>query len=449
MGIAPLAFTGVSQYSNDFQQILNRAVQIAQIPVTRLQNKDSDVLQQKTLLAGLRTDVASLASSLQALGAIASSKALGASSSDPSVVSVSNTGATNPASYTINSITSLAAAASERTINGYADSNATPVSANGSLELTVGSQDYNFTLTNNSLVGLRDAINGLNAGVTASILTTGNGNYLMVSANTPGATTLKLTDDPGGANTALLTSTNQGSNAQFQLNGIPVNQNSNLVNSVVPGITFQLLNTTNTPVTLSLTSDRSQLSSALQSFVDSYNKVHVDLQQQTGPAAGLLSGDPVVTGLSQMLRELTSYTPGAGSIKSLADLGITFDTTGKAAFNQTTLNGLSDTQVSDAFSFLGSATTGLAAFSSQLAQYSDPVTGIIQAEQAGLDETDKSLQAQITTLTDRINLMQTTLSRRLAMADSLAAELESQQQALTASLQGLNLVLYGKNPNQQ
>jgi hypothetical protein len=48
MGIAPLAFTGVSQYSSDFQTILNRAVQVAQIPINLLQNKDSDLLQQKT-----------------------------------------------------------------------------------------------------------------------------------------------------------------------------------------------------------------------------------------------------------------------------------------------------------------------------------------------------------------------------------------------------------------
>jgi len=44
--------------------------------------------------------------------------------------------------------------------------------------------------------------------------------------------------------------------------------------------------------------------------------------------------------------------------------------------------------------------------------------------------------------------MQAGLSLRLSQADSIAAQLESQQKTITASIQGLNLVLYGKNPNQ-
>ena len=47
-------------------------------------------------------------------------------------------------------------------------------------------------------------------------------------------------DDPAGANTNLLTSTNQGSDAVFSLNGIPVTQPGNVVNSVIPGVTFTI-----------------------------------------------------------------------------------------------------------------------------------------------------------------------------------------------------------------
>ena len=210
-------------------------------------------------------------------------------------MSVTGGNATSAAAYTINSISSLATAASERTLTGYADSAATPVSSNGTVKLTVGSQNYQFTLTNNSLVGLRDKINALGAGVTASILTTGNGNYLSLSANAAGATTLTLTDDPAGAATALLTNTNQGSDALFKLNGIDVTQKSNLVNNVIPGVTFQLLATSNNPVTISLRTDRARLSSALQQFVSSLNTTRSDLRAQTGKDAGLLTGSTTVT----------------------------------------------------------------------------------------------------------------------------------------------------------
>lgn len=447
MSLTPLAFTGVSQFSTDFQTILNRAVKIAQFPITLLQNKTTDLIQQKTLLSGLNSSVATLASSLKSLGTIAAQQAVTASSSNPAVVSVTAAGANSPAVYTINSITSLATAASERSVASYADSASTPVSANGTLKLTVGAQNHQFTLTNNTLVGLRDKINSLGAGVTASILTTGSGNYLSISANAAGANTLTLSDDPDGASAALLTATNQGSDAVFSLNGINVTQKSNLVNSVIPGATFQLLAASAGAVTISLRSDRAQLSSALRQFVTDLNSVKAQVQAQTGKDAGLLTGSTVITGLKQIVRQITSYRVSSGSVKNLSDLGIAFDATGKATFDQAAFDSLGDTQITSGFQFLGSATQGFGGLSAALRQYSDPISGLIKIEQDGIDRVDRSLQDQIAALTDRIDTMQAGLAKRLAAADSLAAALEAQQKSVTASLQGLSFVLYGRNQN--
>jgi flagellar hook-associated protein 2 len=388
-----------------------------------------------------------LASSLKSLGTIAAQQALTAASSDPAAVSVIGSGAASPAAYTINSITSLATAASERSLSSYADSSATPVSSNGIVKLTVGVQNYQFTLTNNSLVGLRDKINSLGAGVTASILTTGNGNYLSLSANAAGATTLTLAEDPDGAATALLTNTNQGSDAKFKLNGIDVTQKSNLVNSVIPGATFQLLATSANPVTISLRTDRTQLASALRQFASDLDSVKAQVQAQTGKDAGLLSGSTVITGLKNIVRQITSYHGSSGSVKNLSDLGISFEANGKATFDQAAFDSLSDAQIANAFQFLGSATAGLGGFSAALRQYSDPISGLIKIEQDGIDRVDRSLQDQIAALTDRIDTMQAGLAKRLTAADSLAAALEAQQKSVTASLQGLSFVLYGRNQN--
>jgi flagellar capping protein FliD len=148
------------------------------------------------------------------------------------------------------------------------------------------------------------------------------------------------------------------------------------------------------------------------------------------------------------MRRIAAYQSSTGSIRSLSDLGIEFDTAGHASFDQTTFDQLTPSQIADAFKFIGSATSPLGGFSATLEQLSDPITGLIKAEHDGLTNTDQSIQSQMTTLTDRITAMQTNLAARLQKADALLAELQSQQQAITASLQGLNLVLYGKNPNQ-
>jgi hypothetical protein len=75
-----LSFTGISQFSNDFQTILNRAVAIAQLPVTALQNQQANILQEKQLSTSFETAVSALAASVMNLGALGASQAMGATS---------------------------------------------------------------------------------------------------------------------------------------------------------------------------------------------------------------------------------------------------------------------------------------------------------------------------------------------------------------------------------
>jgi hypothetical protein len=105
---------------------------------------------------------------------------------------------------------------------------------------------------------------------------------------------------------------------------------------------------------------------------------------------------------------------------------------------------MSSSELTDALNYVGSTTTGLGAFSGTFDQFSDPVTGLIQTEIASDKKSDANFQTQIDTTTDNINTMQQNLSTQIEQADTLESEYESQQSELTASLQGLDLVLYGK-----
>jgi flagellar hook-associated protein 2 len=445
-----VAFNGISQYSSDFQAILSKAVQVAQIPVTQLQTQDTTVLSQETALGTLNSAVSALATSLTNIGTLAATGSLGATSSNSSVVSVTDTGATSPATYTINSVTSVAAAASETSTGFYANSTTTPVSTTGTMTLVAGTQQIPIDMSasgHNNLTYLENQINAAGAGVTASILTTSTGNYLSVSANSTGATTLQLFDGTVATGTNILTGTNQGSDAVFQLNNINVDQPGNTVNDVIPGMTFNILAKSATPVTLSLTADPTQLSSDLQDFVTQYNALQTAVVAQTGPSGGALVGDTAVEQIQDAMRQMTSYTTATGTVQSLADLGVQFsDETGQLSFDQTTFAALNSTQISDGLKFIGSTATGFGAFSNTFTEFGDPVTGLIQAEQAGLKQTDTDLQSQISTLNTNIASMQTSLTAQLEAADAQQYELQDQQTSLSASLQGLSLVLYGKDP---
>ncbi|MGH9558436.1 MAG: flagellar filament capping protein FliD, partial [Bryobacteraceae bacterium] len=191
-----------------------------------------------------------------------------------------------------------------------------------------------------------------------------------------------------------------------------------------------------------------QLSSALQDFVTNYNSLEQNLQSQLGLNGGALAGDTVITQIRQTLQQMTSYTTSTGAIRSLSDLGIEFSDSGQASFNQTTFNSLSSAQIADGFTFIGSASSGLGGFSTQLTQYGDPISGLITDEQNGLKQTDQDMQNQIATLNTRIAAVQASLTKQFEAADAQQEILQEQQQALSASLQGLSLVLYGKNANQ-
>jgi flagellar capping protein FliD len=302
----PVTLNGVSQYSSDLQSLLNRAVQIAQIPMTRLQNRDSTVLQQKSSLVSLQSDVAALASSMQSLGKLAANQTCRPRAQIPTQSPAPAPHRRQPTRSTRSPRLPRRQAKPAFRVMPIRPS--TLVSSNGSMDLVVGSKTYNFTLATNNLVTLRDTIKTLNAGVTASILTTSGGNYLSISANCTGATTLQLIDDPSGSPTQWLTSGNQGANAQFKLSGIDVSEAGNTISDVIP-VTFTIRAGSSTPTILTLKSDPTQLSSALQDFASKYNQLQSDLHQQEGQAAGVLAGDTVVTQLQTTLRQIASWLP--------------------------------------------------------------------------------------------------------------------------------------------
>jgi len=450
MGIAPLVFTGVSSFSQDFQSILTRAVNIASIPLQQLQNDDSATLTKKSLLGTMQTTVGDLTDALSNLNTFVSSQSLGATSSNPSKATIAVSGTVSPGSYTISNITSLATAASEMSQSGYADPAATAVSANGSMRLVVGGKNYDFKLSNNSLNGLRDEINSLNAGVSANIIATDTGSYLTVTSNNTGSTTLQLIDDPGDgthANLQWLTNQNQGSNASFLLNGKQVTRTTNAITDVIPGATINLLGTTSDgeSINLNITTDRSQLSGALQTFVTKYNAVVGELDKHVGSNADLLLADPSVLGIQSLMRQTAGYQGTAGGpVSSLAALGISLDTNGQMSLDPSVISGLPDSSITGALSYVA----GLGTMSTQLGEYSDPITGIIHSEQDALTASDQQLQKQISDTTDRINIMQASLQSRLQAADAMLAQLQSQQQMLTASIQSLNPATFGQQQQQ-
>ena len=451
--LTPLTFTGVSQYASDFQSVLNRAVAIAQLPITALQNQESDISSEEQLASGIQSAVASLATTVTDLGTLGTNGGLTGSSTDTNLVQVDNTSMTSPGSFQISDIQSLASTASVSTTNGYANATSTAVSTTGTMQLVINGQGTTINLTGgqNNLNGLASAINGLNLGVTATVIDTGTGStpyYLSISANSTGANTIQLVDDPSGADKQIALSGTSGSDALFDVDGQSVTSKTNTISNVIPGMTFTLTGETSgsQSVTLSATADPTQISDQLQNLVTNYNALTQLLNAQIGPNAGLLTGNSMIGGINMALMGLLNYRgTGTSGVESLADLGIEMSDTGVMSFNQSTFNALTASQIDSAFTFLGSSTSGFGALANSLTAYSDPVTGSIAGQENEWQTDTTNINTQITNLTNQANQMQQTLDSELQSADEQIAALQSQQQELTASIQSLDFTSYGYN----
>lgn len=282
----------------------------------------------------------------------------------------------------------------------------------------------------NTLAGLRDAINAGSLEVTATIVNLSddldNPDFrLLVSNDKTGTTTLALKDS-GGAD--LLTSSNQGVDAVFTVNGVEVTNSGNTISDFAPGLALTIIG--DGSATVSASNDLSGTSSKLGDLAAAYNTVVGRIGVHVGENAGVLSGDVLIREAQNVLRSISSYT-GSGSVLSIADLGLELDDKGRMTFNaiKYSATGADFDAVKE---FLGTTTTGFTgAIRRTIVDLADPANGQIQTAISFIQSSDAALSAQITRLQERIDVQIAALEAQFAAADTLLAGLESQQDLLS------------------
>jgi flagellar hook-associated protein 2 len=204
-------FTGTSLYSSDFNQVINRAVQIASLPITQMQSDVTAMTSQATEMGTLSTLFTNLQTAISDLDTAVSTGSLSADVSDPTVLSATvSSGATIGSNYSVlvNSPGSATTALSNA--QGLAPSLVTdPTSqsissqANPTYTLTVdsadGPQTYTITPSSNDLSDLASAITSTSgADVTASVVNEGSSTApdyrLSLVSSDPDATSIQLND---------------------------------------------------------------------------------------------------------------------------------------------------------------------------------------------------------------------------------------------------------------
>ncbi len=428
-----ITFSGSSTFSSSFQQVLQRAVQIASLPLTQMQTTVSTLQSQQASLASLEATFSSLQNSIQNIGAALQSS-LTANVSNPNAVNASASASALPGTYTIqvDNLGSSTTDLSKAGLTTVTDPTTGNISSSSTFTLTVNGVNTTITPSGSSLESLATAINDSTAGVQATIVnlgsTTSPDYRLAITSNNLSADTIQLTDS---GNNSLLDTLQTGTNAQYKVNGIGTDiQSTSRQVTLAPGLTANLLQQTTSPVTISVSNDYSALQNTLSQFVTAYNSAVDALAQQRGQNAGPLSGNSIIYQLQNTLGSISQYSGVSGNVNTLASLGVTVDQTGHLSFDPTAFQNLNSTDVQN---FLGSTSSGgfLQAANNGLTQASDSTSGEIASSintVQGQITNENNLIAQEQT---RITDLQNNLTQQLSEADAAIATLQSQKTYFT------------------
>lgn len=359
----------------DVNSLVNQLVAAEGQPATRrLDIKEARLQAELTAWGTLKGALSTFQSSLAGLKNTTTFSKRAATVSDSTVLTASTTSAAKAGSYSLE-VSALAKAHSLSSSASFA--NVTDSVGTGTLTFRFGTwsgtpgsyafeqnaakaeKSITIDASNNTLAGLRDAINAQNFGVQASIVNDGSGYRLVLtSKDTGAANAMEISVGSGTGELANfnftaasrndadpsndLTQNIAAQNAAFTINGLGISSASNTVADAIPGVTLALKKETGgTPVSVEVTQDKSAVSKAINDFVTGYNTLVDSIGKLTSydaktGQAGTLLGDASVRGVQRSLRNLLNQQVSgvSGPYSTLAELGITTDSTGKLQINE-------------------------------------------------------------------------------------------------------------------
>jgi flagellar hook-associated protein 2 len=312
-----------------------------------------------------------------------------------------------------------------------------------SFTLTSGGVTTTVSTTNgDTYATLADKINSMNLGVTATAGSNANGTNLTI-VSSDGTTPFSLSE-PGFSFTQSV----NGANASLTVDGVPVTSASNTVTGAIGGVSLSLSSAApGVPVTLGVTYNASQVSTAINQFVSDYNTaislVNAQFTITAGSTTeGVLASDPTIVTLQSALEGSLNYsaTPAPGTtttITTLNDLGISIGQDGTLSVDSSTLNNALANNAKDIQNFFeGSALNGFAnAVNNAVATFTSPANGAFTVDLGGFKTSYNDLTTQINNFeTNYIASQQTRLTAMYSAAEIALQQLPAQLAQIQAEL---------------
>lgn len=326
-------------------------------------------------------------------------------------------------------------------------------------DLTRTAKSITIDSSNNTLAGIRDAINAANMGVQASIVNDGSGTpyrLVLASKETGEASSMRikvdgdaalqnlLGNDPAG--TQNLQQTLAAQNAKLNVNGIAVTSASNTVKEAIQGTTLTLVQTGTTG--LSMKANTTSMKTAITDFVKAYNSLQstasslttYDADTQTGAA---LTGDTTLRNLMNRVRQVMSSPQASGTneIKVLNEIGVSFQKDGTLVVDSTKLDKALESNLAGVSKLFASGTGSTNGYGKQLDSLISSLTGTggsLKAATDGVTETIKDLDKQYDAMQTRIDATMARYKAQFTQLDVMMSSMNSTLTYLSQQFEAMN-----------
>lgn len=372
----------------DVESIVTGLMGIEKKPLTAVTQQKTDYQSQISAYGTLKSSLSTFQTAVSALSSASKFNAQTVTSGSTSVFTATSDGSATLGNYAVT--VSQLAKSQKLSVSGFA--NTADVVGTGTLTISFGTYatvgntftpntakpDLSLTIdsTNNTLAGVRDAINAANSSVSATIINDGTTNHLVITSKDTGeVNSLKIsvtdsgdtnnTDTSGLSKLAYDPTASVGSgknmsqmqaaqNAVLDIDGIAVVKASNTVTDAISGVTLNLLTTSGgNSANLGVASNKDKVKESITAFVDAYNKLDTSLRSltkydETGKSSGVLLGDATARSvISQLKSVMTKTITTGGNLTTLSQVGVAFQRDGKLALDSTKLDAAVASNFSD------------------------------------------------------------------------------------------------------
>lgn len=437
------ATTGVTS-NIDYQTLISQLVSVKQISINQLTSEKTLLERKNSAYSALSSRVEDLKTAADALRTDTGFKDFTTTVSDSNMLGATASSSASNGNYQI--VVSTIAKSHKIAADGTASSTSTVAGAAGLFSFKTGSgtvQSVNVDATT-TLTGLKDSINALKAGVTATIVNDGNAanpyRLVLTSDNTGTANAITITQN----DTSLLfpTTLQAAVDASFTVDGLTCTRSSNSVSDVITGVTLDLkAGDPAKTITLSVNRDTSSIEKKVSALVDKYNAVVSYIKSNnrydsTTKTAGVFFGDPVARSVWEDLRNvMTSAVSGLpDTMNRLLHIGVKSDSEGMLTVDSSKLKSALSSNFTDVVNLFvkGASTAGFGSLVyDKASSINDFVDGRIKSKQAGLSKNITALNNDIREKESELTSYENQVRAQFTALETMLSGLKTQSSYLS------------------